>query len=48
MLITGGPGTVGTGLISKSVRDLGHRNSYGLEEGMGVTAGRMRGVHGLG
>jgi dTDP-glucose 4,6-dehydratase len=34
--------------ISKSVRDLGHRNSYGLEEGMGLTAGWMRGVYGLG
>lgn len=34
--------------ISKSVRDLGHRNSYGLEEGMGITADWMRGVYGLG
>jgi dTDP-glucose 4,6-dehydratase len=34
--------------ISKSVRDLGHKNSYGLEEGMGITADWMRGVYGLG
>lgn len=34
--------------ISKSVRDLGHRNSHGLEEGMGITADWMRGVYGLG
>ena len=33
---------------SKSVRDLGHRNSYGLEEGMRITADWMRGVYGLG
>jgi len=28
--------------ISKSVRDLGHRNSYSLEHGMGLTADWMR------
>lgn len=33
--------------ISKSVRDLDHKNSYGLEEGMGITADWMRGVYGL-
>lgn len=33
--------------ISKAVRDLGHRNSYGLEEGMRITADWMRGVYGL-
>ncbi len=34
--------------ISKSVRDLDHKNSYGLEEGMGITADWMRGVYRLG
>ena len=34
--------------ISKSVRDLGHRNSYGLEEGMRITADWMRGAYSLG
>jgi len=33
--------------ISKSVRDLDHRNSYGLEEGMQLTADWMRRVYGL-
>jgi len=33
--------------ISKSVRDLGHRNSCGLEEGMRLTAEWMRGVYNL-
>lgn len=33
--------------ISKSVRDLGHRNSYDLEEGMRITAEWMRGVYNL-
>lgn len=32
---------------SKSVRDLGHKNSYGLEEGMRLTADWMRGVYNL-
>jgi dTDP-glucose 4,6-dehydratase len=31
--------------ISKAVRDLGHTNSYGLEEGMRITADWMRGVY---
>ena len=34
--------------ISKSVRDLDHKNSYGLEEGMRITADWMRGVYNLG
>ena len=33
--------------ISKAIRDLGHRNSYDLEEGMGITANWMRGVYSL-
>jgi dTDP-glucose 4,6-dehydratase len=33
--------------ISKSVRDLGHRNNYGLEEGMRLTTEWMRGVYNL-
>ena len=33
--------------ISKSVRDLDHRNSYGLEEGMRLTADWMRRVYRL-
>lgn len=33
--------------VSKSVRDLGHRNSYGLEEGMRLTAAWMREVYNL-
>ena len=33
--------------ISKSVRDLDHKNSYGLEEGMRLTANWMRRVYGL-
>jgi len=33
--------------ISKSVRDLDHKNSYGLEEGMHLTADWMRHVYGL-
>jgi dTDP-glucose 4,6-dehydratase len=32
---------------SKSVRDLGHKNSYGLEEGMRITADWMRRVYNL-
>jgi len=32
---------------SKSVRDLGHRNSYSLDEGMRLTADWMRGVYQL-
>ena len=32
---------------TKAVRDLGHRNSYSLEEGMRLTAEWMRGVYGL-
>lgn len=32
---------------SKSVRDLDHKNSYGLEEGMRLTAEWMRGVYNL-
>ena len=32
---------------TKAVRDLGHRNSYSLEEGMCLTAEWMRGVYGL-
>ena len=33
--------------ISKSVRDLDHKNTYGLEEGMRLTAEWMRGVYNL-
>jgi dTDP-glucose 4,6-dehydratase len=33
--------------ISKSIRDLGHRNSYALEEGMRLTAEWMKGVYNL-
>jgi len=33
--------------ISKAVRDLGHENSYGLEEGMRITADWMRSVYNL-
>jgi len=33
--------------ISKSIRDLGHKNSYGLEEGMRITADWMRSVYNL-
>jgi len=33
--------------ISKSVRDLDHKNSYGLEEGMQLTADWMRRVYSL-
>ena len=33
---------------SKSVRDLDHKNSYSLEEGMRITADWMRGVYNLG
>jgi dTDP-glucose 4,6-dehydratase len=32
---------------TKAVRDLGHKNSYGLEEGMSITADWMRSVYGL-
>jgi dTDP-glucose 4,6-dehydratase len=32
---------------SKAQRDLGHKNSYGLEEGMRITADWMRGVYNL-
>jgi dTDP-glucose 4,6-dehydratase len=35
------------GDISKAVRDLGHKNSYDLEEGMGITANWMRSVYNL-
>jgi len=31
--------------VSKAVRDLGHRNTYGLEEGMSLTAEWMHGVY---
>jgi len=31
---------------SKSERDLGHRNSFSLDEGMALTAEWMRGVYG--
>jgi dTDP-glucose 4,6-dehydratase len=31
--------------ISKAVRDLGHKNSYELEDGMGITAKWMRSVY---
>ena len=33
--------------ISKAVKDLGHKNSYGLEEGMSITANWMRSVYNL-
>ncbi len=33
--------------ITKSVRDLGHRNTFSLEEGMRLTAERMRGLYNL-
>lgn len=33
--------------ISKAVRDLGHKNSYSLEEGMSITANWMRSVYNL-
>lgn len=33
--------------VSKAVRDLGHKNSYGLEEGMRITVDWMRHVYGL-
>jgi dTDP-glucose 4,6-dehydratase len=33
--------------ISKAVRDLDHKNSYGLEEGMRITADWMRQVYNL-
>lgn len=33
--------------VSKSVRDLDHKNSYGLEEGMSLTADWMRRVYNL-
>jgi dTDP-glucose 4,6-dehydratase len=33
--------------VSKSVRDLGHKNSYGLEEGLRLTADWMRKAYGL-
>lgn len=33
--------------ISKAVRDLGHKHSYKLEEGMGITADWMRRVYNL-
>ena len=33
--------------VSKAVRDLGHQNSYDLEEGMTITADWMRGVYNL-
>ena len=33
--------------ISKAIRDLGHKNSYGLEEGMKITTDWMRGVYNL-
>lgn len=33
--------------ISKAIRDLGHKNSYGLEEGMRVTADWMRHAYNL-
>ena len=33
--------------ISKSVRDLNHKNSYGLEEGLRITADWMRSVYNL-
>ena len=33
--------------ISKAVRDLGHKNSYDLEEGMKITANWMRSVYKL-
>ena len=33
--------------ISKAVRDLGHKNSYDLEEGMSITANWMRSAYNL-
>lgn len=33
---------------SKSIRDLDHRNTYSLDEGLHITAGWMREVYGLG
>jgi dTDP-glucose 4,6-dehydratase len=33
--------------VSKAVRDLDHKNSYGLEEGMGITVDWMRSVYNL-
>ena len=33
--------------ISKSIRDLDHKNSYGLEEGLRITADWMRGAYNL-
>ena len=33
--------------ISKSVRDLGHTNTYSLEDGMRITADWMRSVYNL-
>jgi dTDP-glucose 4,6-dehydratase len=33
--------------VSKSVRDLGHKNTYGLEEGIRLTADWMRKAYGL-
>jgi hypothetical protein len=34
--------------ISKSIRDLDHRNSYGLEEGIRLTAEWMNAVYKVG
>jgi dTDP-glucose 4,6-dehydratase len=34
--------------VSKAIRDLGHRNSYNLEDGMRLTADWMKGVYGKG
>ena len=33
--------------ISKSITDLDHKNTYGLKEGMRLTADWMRSVYGL-
>ena len=33
--------------VSKSVRDLGHKNTYGLEEGLRLTADWMRKAYDL-
>ena len=33
--------------ISKSIRDLDHKNTYDLEKGMQITADWMRGVYNL-
>ena len=33
--------------ISKSIRDLGHKNSYNLEQGIKLTADWMRHAYGL-